>query len=54
MRRFKDWDKKKQTYLAYNAERAKKWEKREAGRDVFNKKDKNAKKRQGGNLEGIL
>ena len=54
MRRFKDWDKKKQTYLAYNAERAKKWEKREAGRDVFTKKDKNATKRQGGNLEGIL
>lgn len=53
MRRFKDWD-KKADISCIQCERAKKWEKREAGRDVFNKKDKNAKKRQGGNLEGIL
>ena len=55
MRRFKDWvDKKAKRDFAYNAERAEKWGEMETGRGVFNKREKDTKKRQGGNLEGIL
>ena len=53
MRRFKDWD-KKADIPCIQCRKNQDMEKREAGRDVFNKKDKNAKKRQGGNLQGIL